>query len=117
MAKAEKNNETMWGVLCHLSSVSAFLAIPFANILAPLVIWLIKKKELPLVDQEGKSSLNFQISMTIYTLVALILVVVSIGLLLVVPLILVNLILVIIASIKTSNGEKFEYPFTIKFIK
>jgi len=117
MAETDKKNETLWGILCHLSSVCAFLGIPFANIIAPLAIWLMKKKELPLVDQEGKSSLNFQISMTIYTLFAMIFKVIGIGFLLVVPLILVNLILVIIASIKTSHGEKFEYPLSIKFIK
>jgi uncharacterized Tic20 family protein len=95
----------------------AFIGIPFGNIFGPLVIWLVKKNEMPLVDQEGKASLNFQISMTIYSLVVLVLCLVAIGFLLIFPIILANVILVIIASVKTSNGEKFEYPCTICFIK
>jgi uncharacterized Tic20 family protein len=122
----EKNKETVdstqkqdrtWATFCHLSSLVAFIGIPIGNILGPLVIWLIKKNEMPLVDQEGKAALNFQISMTIYTAVAFILCFIAIGFLLILPLILFNVILVIIASIKISNGEKFKYPYTILFIK
>ena len=55
--------------------------------------------------------------MTIYTVVAFVLCFVAVGFFLIFPLILANVILVIIASIKTSNGEKYQYPFTILFIK
>ena len=109
--------ERTWAIFCHLSSFVAFIGVPFGNILGPLVIWLVKKGEMPLVDEEGKESLNFQISMTIYTAVAFILCFVAIGFLLIVPIILGNIIFVIIASVKTSNGEKFHYPCTIRFIK
>ena len=118
---SEGNNshksERTWAIFCHLSSFAAFIGIPFGNILGPLVVWLIKKNEMPLVDEEGKSALNFQISMTIYTLVVLVLCLVAVGFLLIVPIILANIILVIIASVKTSNGEKFQYPCTIHLIK
>ncbi len=110
-------SERTWAICCHLSSLTAFIGIPFGNILGPLVIWLIKKSEMPLVDEEGKSAVNFQISMTIYTLIAFVLCFVVIGFLLIFPVILFNIILVIIASVKTSNGEKFQYPCTIHFIK
>jgi uncharacterized Tic20 family protein len=95
----------------------AFIGIPFGNILGPLIIWLVKKNEMPLVEEEGKSALNFQISMTIYTVIVLVLCLVVIGFLFIFPIILANVILVIIASVKTSNGEKFQYPCTIHFIK
>ena len=112
-----QKQERTWATFCHLSSLVAFIGIPFGNILGPLVIWLIKKNEMPLVDQEGKSALNFQISMTIYTVVAFILCFIAIGFLLIFPIILFNVVLVIIAAIKTSNGEKFQYPCTILFVK
>ena len=113
----DQKSERTWAIFCHLSAFVAFIGVPFGNILGPLVIWLIKKNEMPIVDQEGKAALNFQISMTIYTLVALVLCLVAIGFLLIVPIILANVILVVIASVKTSNGEKFQYPCTIQFIK
>ena len=112
-----QKSESTWAIFCHLSSFVAFIGIPFGNILGPLVIWLVKKNEMPLVEVEGKSALNFQISMTIYTLIALALCLVVIGFLIIVPIILANVILVIIASVKTSNGEKFQYPCMIHFIK
>src|ERR671933_1689345 len=47
-------------------------AIPFLNILGPLVIWLSKKNQHPVINFHGKESLNFQISFTIYEAIALI---------------------------------------------
>ena len=116
-ADSTQKQERTWATFCHLSSLVAFIGVPFGNILGPLVIWFIKKNEMPLVDQEGKAALNFQISMTIYTIVAFILCFVAIGFLLIFPVILFNVVLVIMAAIKTSNGEKFQYPCTIIFIK
>ena len=116
LVRDEKTQRT-WATFCHLSALVAFVGIPLGNILGPLVIWLIKKGEMPLVDTEGKSAVNFQISMSIYTFVALVLCFVAIGFIFIFPLILANVILVIIASIKTSNNEKFHYPCTIHFIK
>ena len=116
-ANSTQKQERTWATFCHLSALVAFIGIPFGNILGPLVIWLIKKNEMPLVEQEGKAALNFQISMTIYTVVAFILCFVAIGFLLIFPIILVNVVLVVIAAIKTSNGEKYQYPCTIQIIK
>ncbi|OGX37331.1 MAG: orotate phosphoribosyltransferase [Omnitrophica WOR_2 bacterium RIFCSPHIGHO2_02_FULL_52_10] len=114
---SNQKSERTWAIFCHLSALVALIGVPFGNVLGPLVIWLIKKNDMPLVDEEGKSALNFQLSMTIYTLVVLVLCFVAVGLLFIVPIILANVILVIIASVKTSNGEKFQYPCTIQFIK
>ena len=54
-------DEKTWGMLCHISTFCGMI-IPFGNILAPLIIWLIKKEELPFVSDQGKEVLNFQIS-------------------------------------------------------
>lgn len=81
------------------------------------MIWLIKKDQFPLVDKEGKESINFQISLTIYGVVAAILCFILIGFFLVAALYLFYLIGVIIASIKTYEGKSFRYPLTIRFLK
>ncbi len=106
----------LWGMLCHLTALSLLLGIPFGNILGPLVIWLIKKEDYSFVDQQGKESLNFQISLTIYTIAAGILCIVLIGIPLLIGLFIAFFVLVVIASIKTSNGEPYRYPMTIRFI-
>ena len=113
----QEKDKRLWGMLCHLTALIAFVGIPLGNILGPLVIWLIKRNEIPAVDIEGKESLNFQISMTIYSIVAVLLCVVLIGFLLLIPLLLLNLILVIVASVKTNNGETFKYPLSIQFFR
>ncbi|MBT9138869.1 MAG: hypothetical protein DDT31_01447 [Syntrophomonadaceae bacterium] len=82
-----------------------------------MVIWLIKKEESPLVDDQGKESLNFQISMTIYVLISALLTLVVIGFVLLVGLGIFGIVMVIMASVKANKGEKFRYPLCIRFIK
>jgi uncharacterized Tic20 family protein len=105
-----------WGMLCHLIALAGFV-VPFGNIIGPLVIWLIKKDEYPFVDDQGKESLNFQISMTIYFIISAILIIVVIGILLMIALVIVEVIFIIIATVKANSGEKYRYPLTIRLIK
>jgi uncharacterized protein len=109
-------DQNTWAMLCHLSALAGFV-IPLGNILGPLVIWLIKKDEFPLVADQGKEALNFQISMTIYYIVAAILIIVLIGILLLIGLALFSLIFTIIAMVKANEGTAYRYPMCIRFIK
>ena len=72
-AEQEKN----WAIACHAASLAwipltliGVGAIPFLNVIAPAAIWYIKKDESKLIEEHGKESLNFQISMSIYGAVA-----------------------------------------------
>ena len=103
-------------MLCHLAALAGFL-MPFGSIVGPLIIWLIKKDEFPFVDEQGKESLNFQISVAIYGIVSAILIIVFIGIILLVALIIADVVLVVVASIKTNKGESYRYPLTIRLIK
>jgi uncharacterized Tic20 family protein len=115
MAKMEQKQERTWGMLCHLSALAVFI-FPLGNIFGPLIVWLVKKDESPFVDDQGKESLNFQISFTIYCIFAAILIVIFIGIILLIALGIAFLILVIIAAVKANEGEEFRYPFTIRLI-
>ena len=115
MAKMEEAQERTWGMLAHLAALAGFI-IPLGNIIGPLVVWLIKKDESPFVDDQGKESLNFQISITIYCIVAAILIVIVIGIFLLIGLAILDLVLIIIAAVKANTGEKFRYPLTIRLI-
>ncbi|MDH3348610.1 MAG: DUF4870 domain-containing protein [Desulfobulbaceae bacterium] len=106
-----------WAMLCHLSALSIYIGIPFGNILGPLIIWLMKRAEYPLVEKNGKESLNFQISVTIYAIVCGLLMFAFIGFILLPTLLVIQLVLTIIAAVKTSDGEQYRYPFTIRLIK
>lgn len=114
-----ENNERQsrtWGMLCHLAGLACYIDVPFGNILGPLVVWLIKKEEFPFVDEQGKEALNFQISMTIYGIIAGILIIVLIGIPLLLGLLVAHIVLVIVAAIRANDGESYRYPVTIRFI-
>ncbi|QLE57366.1 DUF4870 domain-containing protein [Nostoc sp. TCL26-01] len=145
----------IWAMLCHFSALLAWLilfavvlsGIPLflpLNILAPLLIWKLRKFKYPWVDFQGRESLNFQISLTFY-----IVVVIVISLLLVlascsvavttngeinqvsevldsliliwmsftIGLVLLQLFLVTFAATKAYNGEHYRYPFTMRFLR
>lgn len=90
---------------------------PFGNVLGPLIIWLLKRNEFPLVDEQGKESLNFQILVTIAPLIASLTLFLCVGIVLVPAVALLAVIFVIIASVKVSNGEQYRYPINWRIIK
>lgn len=98
-----------WTVICHISGLVGFVG--------PLVVWLIKGKDDPQINTHGKAALNFQISMMIYYAVASVLTLLIIGMFLLPVLGIFDLICVIIATVKASNGELFSYPLSLKLIK
>ena len=112
----DNRDERMWGMLCHLSAFAMFI-IPFAgNIIGPLIIYLIKKDEYSFVEDQGKESLNFQITVTILLLVSALLVIIGIGVLLLFAIGIASLVFTIIAAIKANEGEFYRYPWSIRFI-
>ncbi len=112
----EQKQERTMGMLCHLIALVGFF-IPFGNIIGPLVLWLVKKDESAVIDTEGKKSLNFQISVTIYAIVSVLLMFVVIGAFLL-PLVgIFSLVMIIINSVKANNGEETKYPLSLTLIK
>ena len=106
-----------YGMLCHLLALAGFIGIPFGNIIGPLVIWLVKKDQYPFVDDQGKESLNFQISLTIYAAVSAILMLVAIGFVLLAAVAVFGLVMIIIAAVQANQGVAYRYPLTIRFLK
>ncbi len=106
-----------WNVLCHATALAGFF-VPWAgHILGPLIVWLAKRNDSPEIDEHGKESLNFQISMLIYNVIAGVLCLVLIGFVILAILHILNLVLVIIASIQASEGKFYRYPLAIRLIK
>jgi uncharacterized protein len=114
--KVLTETERNWAMLCHLSALAGFF-FPFGSIIGPLVCWLSKKDESVWVYINGRSSLNFQLSMLLYIVLAIPLIFIVIGIPIVALLALLKIIFVIIASVKASKGESFKYPLVIPFIQ
>ncbi|HXX41105.1 MAG TPA: DUF4870 domain-containing protein [Chthoniobacterales bacterium] len=105
-----------WVVLCHASALLGLFFHFLGHLLGPLIVWLVKRGDSLEIDAHGKESLNFQISMLIYDAIAAILCVILIGIPILIALWVLNTVLVIIASIKASEGKFYRYPFTIRLI-
>ena len=110
------SNIRTWCVLCHASALLGLFFHFLGHIFGPLIVWLLKRGDGAEIDAHGKESLNFQLSMLIYDAVAVILCFVLIGIPILLLLWVLNTVLVIIASIKASDGELYRYPLTIRFI-
>lgn len=117
MIDSEDSDSRMWATFCHLAALALYLGVPLGHIFGPLVVWLIKKDRYSFVDLNGKEALNFQISMTIYVLVAILLCFVLIGIPLLIFLGMAHLVFIIIASVKANKGEHYRYPCIIRFIR
>lgn len=116
MSEDPNKDERTWGMLCHLTALSGFI-IPFGSILGPLIIWLIKKDEMPFVDDQGKEALNFQITMLIAFIISFVLMFILIGFVLMGVVAIFDIVMLIIASIKANEGVRYRYPYAIRLIK
>lgn len=103
-------------MLCHASALLGVFFHFLGHIFGPLIVWLVKRGESPEIDAHGKESLNFQLSMLIYDVVAGILCIILIGIPILILLWIANTVLVIVASLKASEGKLYRYPFTIRFL-
>ncbi len=130
----KEKDSRLWGMLCHLSALAG-LVVPFAGcVIGPLVIWMLKREEFPFVDDQGKEAVNFQIPFAIaflvlfsprylfpmvftvfgHTLFVLFMWLLSLAAL---GLGVVDLVLVVVASMKANEGVRYRYPINFHFIK
>jgi Uncharacterized protein conserved in bacteria len=110
-----KEEKTL-GLVCVLLQFLGF-AVPFGSLIGPLVLWLVKKDSSHFLDEIGKETVNFQISMVIAAFICIILSFVFIGFLLLPIVLIYALVTIIIAAIKANEGTVYRYPVSIRFIK
>lgn len=110
------SNVRTWCVLAHATALVGFLVPVAGHIVGPLIVWLAKRQDSPEIDAHGKESMNFQISMLIWNAIAAILCLIVIGIPLLILLHFLNIIFVIVASIRASEGKLYPYPLAIRLI-
>lgn len=101
-------------MLMHLTQLVGLIFL-FLGFIVPLVMWRLKAKENPDIDLHGKNIANFIISMIIYGIISFILCFAGIGFILLYALGLFEIVCVIIATIKASDGKYWQYPLAIRF--
>jgi len=98
-----------WGMFAHLSGI-------FTGFIGPLIIWQIKKDELPFASEQAKEALNFQITMAILYIIGIVTSIIFIGLFLILAVMIFTIVTSIIGGLKANSGEHYSYPIIFRFI-
>lgn len=143
----EKQAFKPWGMelktFCMFMHLSQFASsiIPLAGIILPIVMWQQFKHQNEHINQQGKSIMNFMLSIVVSWFVVFFLfilffvvvilaaqekstsgIIFSFGVMLIFIIMLsisslVYILYVILAALKANNGQIGTYPLTIKFIR
>ncbi|MGA8097018.1 MAG: DUF4870 domain-containing protein [Candidatus Cybelea sp.] len=140
---AEERN---WAMASHLSALVAIAGLPFGHVLGPLVVYLIKGHESEFVGEHARASLNYQITVSIFFIVA---VIVALGIMfgILIPMsalpsdsasttagvslvvfwlafglgvllvLLASLIFIVMGTVAASEGRPYAYPLAIRFLR
>lgn len=104
-------------ILTHLSQLLD-LVTGLGGTIAPIIIWAVKKDEVFNMDEQGKSIINFRISMFIYTLICIpLILLLGLGILGFIAIAILTIIFPIINAIRVSNNQEPNYPLSIQFLK
>src|SRR5438045_5159503 len=115
--------ERQWAMFAHLSALISIWVGYVGCFLGPLIVWLIKKNEMPYVDQQGKEAINFQLNMLGWTIVLGLVVVLTLGLglIIVAPLFaalaVYSIVMPIVAAVSCNSGEPYRYPYVFRIVK
>ncbi|MBW4527027.1 MAG: DUF4870 domain-containing protein [Phormidium tanganyikae FI6-MK23] len=139
-----------WGMSCHLSGLLAilicsFAPIPFLGALFPYIAWRLGRDRHPFIDEQGREAINFQLSMSIYLLVAVIswiflafttcMVAISgagstqnsmgnafswlmiLGFVAISTFAAFMIAVISFAAVKANRGQSYRYPFNLRFLQ
>jgi uncharacterized protein len=115
--------ENTWGMVCHLAAFGMYVFPAFGNILGALIAWIMFKDRSSFADDQGKESLNFQISLTLYAAIgfAFAFMTLGLGFIVVAPMLgvmaILQIIFIVLAALEANKGVIYRYPATIRFIK
>ena len=107
-------DDRRYAMFMHFSSLASYLA-PLAGIILPIVLWQTAKDRSPGIDAHGRAVMNFTISYLIYLAACVVLCLVLVGFALLAIWGVIVVVLPVIAALKASNGEYWEYPGSIRF--
>ena len=118
------DQERTWAMAAHLATLLGS-AVPFGNVLAPLVIWLVQRDRSRFVRKHALESLLFQVGLGVAAVVLVMWMMMSMarggaGILLpilgVLALTVADLLYMVLAAIRANEGKVWEYPITTRFV-
>jgi len=103
----------------HVVPLLAHLGGPFIiPLVAAIIMWQIKKDQSPFLDDHGRESTNFQLSLLIYAVLVIPIAVITCGMgaLLAIPLLILNIVGCVLAAKAAHRGEYYRYPMSIRVV-
>jgi uncharacterized Tic20 family protein len=113
---ASEKDVNQWAMWIHLSNLLAYVLWPI-SIAAPIILWQVKRDEMPGLDVHGKNAVNWAISFSIYAVASVLLMAIFIGFLTGLALAVVGIVFPIMAGVKANEGIVWPYPLSIRFLK
>lgn len=110
------SDERQWAMLCHVSAMLMYVTA-LGGLVAAFVIWLLKREQMPFVADQGKETINFQITILLGLAVSLPLMFVVIGWFSAVALLAYHFIATLVAAVKVTEGVAYRYPFCWRVIR
>ena len=120
------DDERNYALITHLTLLGHII-VPYFVIGIPIVMYLAKKGQSPFIDDHAKESINFQITLVLYTFVLPILAAIigvltcGVGLILLVPAVIgpyvLGLVGMVMASRAANRGEFFRYPMNFRLVR
>lgn len=105
-----------YNALLHLSQFAG-LVVPFLGTVLPIAMWIMHKNEDASINEHGKRVVNWVISSWIYIFIFGILSFLLIGLPFLIIVTILCFIFPIIGAVKAVNGELYNYPLAIEFVR
>jgi len=99
------DGDTTLAALAHASAL-------IASFLGPVLFLVLADDDDELVRENAKNAINFQIVIFVLAIVSVVLSLVLIGFLMLFVVGIIDVVFVLIATVKANNGEIYEYPFT-----
>ncbi len=123
ISKENESIQEYWGMplntycmLIHLSQLTSII-VPGLGLILPIVMWAVNKDKHQDIDMHGKVTVNWLISLFIYSLICGLLTLIIIGMFGLIILAILNFIFAIVAAIKANKGKLWVYPLSITFLK
>jgi uncharacterized protein len=112
-----KNLEpNQWAMFLHLSLLTS-LIVPVSGLIISILIWQLKKEEIPQIEVHGRNMANWELSLLIYGIISVILTPFLIGFPLLAALIGCKIVFPIIAGLNANEGKAWQYPLAIRFLR
>lgn len=112
-APPDRDRETrQWAMFIHFSILAGWV-VPLAGLVVPILLWQIKKDELPGIVPHAHIVMNWIVSSLVYGAICFVLVFILIGIPLLIALGIVTIIYAIVGGLKANDGEVWPYPGTL----